>query len=150
MIDSNAPASDRVRAADSVFNHAAKAIELEDKVMRLARHQTDRGRRDTFMSPVLPPPRTPIRRGAHGRSTKPVTAMPQASDFPARDTVTGQHRRQHQIKLLVHSAPSMIHRGRPDGYLDFFNQTWLRYVGRPLEALEGWKWTAFIHRENPT
>jgi PAS domain-containing protein len=44
----------------------------------------------------------------------------------------------------------MIHRGRPDGYLDFFNQTWLRYVGRPLEALEGWKWTAFIHRENPT
>src|SRR5580704_4920447 len=52
------------------------------------------------------------------------------------------------LQLLVDSAPSLIHTGRPDGHLDFFNQTWLRYVGRPLEDLEGWKWTAFIHRED--
>jgi PAS domain S-box-containing protein len=52
------------------------------------------------------------------------------------------------LQLLVDSAPSLIHTGRPDGYLDFFNQTWLRYVGRPLEDLEGWKWTAFIHPED--
>jgi hypothetical protein len=30
MIDPNAPASTRVRAADSVLGHAAKAIEIED------------------------------------------------------------------------------------------------------------------------
>jgi PAS domain S-box-containing protein len=42
----------------------------------------------------------------------------------------------------------MIHTGRPDGYLDFFNQTWLKYVGRPLEDLQGWKWTAFIDPED--
>jgi len=52
------------------------------------------------------------------------------------------------LQLLVHSAPSLIHTSRPDGYLDFFNQTWLSYVGRPLEDLEGWKWTAFIHPED--
>jgi PAS domain S-box-containing protein len=52
------------------------------------------------------------------------------------------------LQLLVHSAPSLIHAGMPDGYLDFFNQTWLRYVGRPLEDLLGWKWTAFIHPED--
>ena len=52
------------------------------------------------------------------------------------------------LQLLVDSAPSLIHTGRPDGYLDFFNQTWLRYVGRPLEDLKGWKWTAFIHPED--
>ena len=45
------------------------------------------------------------------------------------------------LQLLVNSTPIMIHTGRPDGYLDFFNQTWLRYVGRPLEDLQGWKWT---------
>ena len=33
------------------------------------------------------------------------------------------------LQLLVDSAPSLIHTGRPDGYLDFFNQTWLTYVG---------------------
>jgi PAS domain S-box-containing protein len=53
-----------------------------------------------------------------------------------------------ELQLLVHSAPSLIHTGRPDGYLDFFNQTWLRYVGKSLEDLEGWKWTAFIHPED--
>jgi hypothetical protein len=30
MVDPSAPASTRVRAADSIFNHAAKAIEIED------------------------------------------------------------------------------------------------------------------------
>jgi PAS domain S-box-containing protein len=52
------------------------------------------------------------------------------------------------LRLLVDSAPSLIHTGRPDGHLDFFNQTWLGYVGVPLEDLEGWKWTAFIHPED--
>jgi hypothetical protein len=27
------------------------------------------------------------------------------------------------LQLLVDSAPSLIHTSRPDGYLDFFNQT---------------------------
>jgi formate hydrogenlyase transcriptional activator len=52
------------------------------------------------------------------------------------------------LELLVDSAPSLIHTGRPDGYLDFFNQTWLTYVGRSLEDLQGWKWTAFIHPDD--
>src|SRR6266699_4451147 len=52
------------------------------------------------------------------------------------------------LQLLVDSAPSLIHTGTPDGYLDFFNQTWLTYVGRPLEDLQGWKWIAFIHPDD--
>lgn len=36
MIDPNAPASVRVRAADSVLDHAAKAIEIEDIEARVA------------------------------------------------------------------------------------------------------------------
>ena len=52
------------------------------------------------------------------------------------------------LQLLVNSAPCLIHTSRLDGHLDFFNQTWLRYVGRSLEDLQGWKWTAFIHPED--
>ena len=37
MVDQNAPASCRLRAADSVLAHGAKAIELEDIEMRLQR-----------------------------------------------------------------------------------------------------------------
>jgi hypothetical protein len=36
MIDPSTPASVRVRAADSIFNHAAKAIEIEDIEARVA------------------------------------------------------------------------------------------------------------------
>ena len=52
------------------------------------------------------------------------------------------------LRLIIDSTPSLIHTGRPDGHLDFFNQTWLRYVGRSLEDLQGWKWIAFIHPED--
>jgi hypothetical protein len=36
MVDPNTPASTRVRAADSVLDHAAKAIELEDIEARVS------------------------------------------------------------------------------------------------------------------
>jgi transposase-like protein len=36
MVDQNTPASTKVRAADSVLNHSAKAIEIEDIEVRVA------------------------------------------------------------------------------------------------------------------
>jgi hypothetical protein len=36
MVDSNTPASTKVRAADRVLNHTAKAIELDDVEARLS------------------------------------------------------------------------------------------------------------------
>ena len=36
MIDANTPASVKVRAAEAIFNHAAKAIEIEDIEARLS------------------------------------------------------------------------------------------------------------------
>jgi formate hydrogenlyase transcriptional activator len=52
------------------------------------------------------------------------------------------------LQLIIDSAPALIHTGLPDGYLDFFNQAWLKYLGRPLEELQGWKWTAVIHPDD--
>jgi hypothetical protein len=39
------------------------------------------------------------------------------------------------LPTVISSTPGLIHTSQPDGYLDFFNQTWLRYVGKPLELL---------------
>ena len=36
MIDTNTPASVKVRAAEAIFNHAAKAIEIEDIEARVS------------------------------------------------------------------------------------------------------------------
>src|SRR5258708_12535310 len=54
------------------------------------------------------------------------------------------------LRTLIDSLPALIHTGRPDGYLDFFNQRWLQFVGLRLEDLEGWKWTSAVHRDDVT
>ncbi len=52
------------------------------------------------------------------------------------------------LRLLINSAPALIHTSLPDGYLDFFNETWLEYVGQSLQDLQGWKWTNYIHPDD--
>jgi formate hydrogenlyase transcriptional activator len=49
---------------------------------------------------------------------------------------------------LIDSIPSLIHTGRPDGHLDYFNRQWLEYLGLSLEDILGWKWTVAIHPED--
>ncbi|MGA9672287.1 MAG: PAS domain-containing protein [Terracidiphilus sp.] len=49
---------------------------------------------------------------------------------------------------MIDSSPALLHTARPDGYLDFFNQTWLDFVGLPMEKLLGWGWTTCIHPED--
>ena len=61
---------------------------------------------------------------------------------------SGQGSESKQLLGLIDSIPSLIHTARPDGYLDYFNQRWLQYVGLPIEDLLGWKWTAVIHSED--
>jgi hypothetical protein len=33
------------------------------------------------------------------------------------------------LQRIIDSTPALIHTARPDGYHDFFNETWLNYVG---------------------
>ena len=52
------------------------------------------------------------------------------------------------LQLLIDSIPALIHTSLPNGYLDYFNQRWLDYVGLALEDLQGWKWTNAIHPDD--
>ncbi len=52
------------------------------------------------------------------------------------------------LRQIVDCSPALLHTARPDGYLDFFNQTWLDFSGEPLEKLLGWGWTSCIHPED--
>jgi PAS domain S-box-containing protein len=49
---------------------------------------------------------------------------------------------------ILDSSPALIHTGRPDGYLDFFNRRWCEFVGKPAEALRGWGWTTCVHPDD--
>src|SRR5260221_319422 len=52
---------------------------------------------------------------------------------------------EDHLPLVLDTNPALIHTGCPDGYLDYFNQRWLKYAGLSLEDLQGWAWTATIH-----
>ncbi len=67
-----------------------------------------------------------------------------ASSVPSSD------RREPNANLqqVIDSAPAMLHTALPDGYIDFFNQTWLKFVGLTFEDLRGWNWTVAIHPED--
>jgi PAS domain S-box-containing protein len=56
--------------------------------------------------------------------------------------------RDVDLRQVIDSSPVLIHTARADGYLDFFNQTWLDFVGQPLKSLLGWKWISWIHPED--
>jgi formate hydrogenlyase transcriptional activator len=57
-------------------------------------------------------------------------------------------RSEELLRLVIDTTPALIHTGRPDGSLDFFNQRWLTYLGVPLEGVCGWSWTNSIHPED--
>jgi PAS domain S-box-containing protein len=62
--------------------------------------------------------------------------------------VTAAKRAEDRPRQVLDTTPALIHTALPDGYLDFFNRTWLKYVGLSLEDLQGWKWTAVIHPDD--
>ena len=53
-----------------------------------------------------------------------------------------------QFRLVIDTTPALIHSALPDGYLDYFNQRWLDYLGASLEEVEEWRWTATIHPDD--
>jgi PAS domain S-box-containing protein len=55
---------------------------------------------------------------------------------------------ENRIRLVIDTAPAMLHSARPDGYVDFFNKRWLDYVGASLEGIRGWGWTNVIHPDD--
>jgi len=81
--------------------------------------------------------------------------------YPVRDTrglsyrivgsvheFTKRKEAEDRLRLVVDTTPALIHTGRPDGYLDYFNQRWLEYLGVTLEDLCGWRWTNSVHPED--
>jgi PAS domain S-box-containing protein len=52
------------------------------------------------------------------------------------------------LRLVIDTTPALIHTGRPDGYLDYFNQSWLEFLGLSLKEVCGWRWTGTVHPED--
>jgi PAS domain S-box-containing protein len=55
---------------------------------------------------------------------------------------------ERNLKLIIDTIPAVAWSARPDGSVEFFNQRYLDYVGRPLEHVQGWGWTTAVHPDD--
>jgi formate hydrogenlyase transcriptional activator len=55
---------------------------------------------------------------------------------------------ESRLRLVVDTTPAMLYSARPDGYIDFFNQRWLDYLGLSLDDICGWRWTSAVHPDD--
>jgi PAS domain S-box-containing protein len=69
----------------------------------------------------------------------------------ARDITERQHAAQSllesekRFRLVANTAPVMIWTSGLDKLFDYFNQTWLKFTGRPLKAELGTGWTEGVY-----
>jgi PAS domain S-box-containing protein len=55
---------------------------------------------------------------------------------------------EERFRLVANTAPVMIWMSGPDKLCNYFNQPWLEFTGRPLEAELGSGWSEGVHPED--
>jgi len=55
---------------------------------------------------------------------------------------------EERLRFMAESMPQKIFTARPDGEMDYFNQRWMEFTGRPFEDLQGWQWTQAVHPDD--
>ena len=55
---------------------------------------------------------------------------------------------EERFRLVANTAPVMIWMAGPDKLVDYLNQPWLEFTGRPLETDLGNGWTEVVHPED--
>src|SRR6185503_4876463 len=55
---------------------------------------------------------------------------------------------EERFRLVANTAPVMIWMSGPDKLCNYFNQPWLRFTGRPIEAELGNGWSEGVHPED--
>jgi PAS domain S-box-containing protein len=58
------------------------------------------------------------------------------------------HESEERFRLVANSAPVLIWMSGPDKLCTYFNQSWLEFTGRPLQAQLGNGWTQAVHPED--
>lgn len=57
-------------------------------------------------------------------------------------------RAEQELRLTVDTIPVLAARYRPDGFMDFRNQTWRDYTGLSQDNFEGQRWGSALHPDD--
>ncbi|EFH82933.1 PAS domain S-box protein [Ktedonobacter racemifer] len=62
--------------------------------------------------------------------------------------ITARKRAEAELHALIDAIPQLVWAGRPDGYVDFYNQRWRDYTGLSTEEAQGEGWMQCTHPED--
>jgi PAS domain S-box-containing protein len=85
-----------------------------------------------------------LSRTARGMGTQAVMRDVKEQERVAQDL----HESEQRFRLVANTAPVMIWMSSTDKMRNYFNQRWLDFTGRPLEAELGNGWTENIHSDD--
>src|ERR1700675_4759300 len=57
---------------------------------------------------------------------------------------------EDRLRLVIDTIPAHAWSARPDGSVDFINQRFLEFTGRPMEDMLGWGWGSLVHPDDLT
>ena len=85
--------------------------------------------------------------------SRSITRLQQAADLFASVLARGHAERaqsesEGRFRTVVNAAPALIRMSGTDKMCNFFNQSWLAFVGHPLEEEQARGWSAGIHPED--
>ena len=55
---------------------------------------------------------------------------------------------REQFRAIADTMPHFVWSGRPDGYIDYYNERWYEYTGMPRTPDQGWHWKLYIHSDD--
>src|SRR6266852_7070483 len=61
---------------------------------------------------------------------------------------TARKRAEGEIHALIDAIPQLVWTGRPDGYMDYYNQRWRDYTGLSTEQAQGDGWMQCMHPDD--
>jgi PAS domain S-box-containing protein len=53
-----------------------------------------------------------------------------------------------RFRFMAESMPQKIFTAKPNGDVDYLNQQWTELTGLPVDEIDGWDWTRFIHPDD--
>src|SRR5713226_6976138 len=62
--------------------------------------------------------------------------------------ITARKRAEGEIHALIDAIPQLVWTGRPDGYVDYYNQRWRDYTGMTTEQAQGEGWMQCTHPDD--
>src|SRR5260221_3975355 len=62
--------------------------------------------------------------------------------------ITARKRAAGEIHALIDAIPQLVWTGRPDGYVDYYNQRWRDYTGMTSEQGQGEGWRQCMHPDD--